>query len=185
MDFPGYPYYPYYHYHGVESSFGERQLESNHSSISTSTSKQYDGSENSRGDMDISHRYTYCLKIFNPSKRSKFTMEKFRRAKKFNTPQELRESLVNDYEDLLADKDDFDIGYTKGKGASKVWIKDDEDLLAMYRLHSKDQEIVLWCEGRRDVLGEATDTSDPVASTGRKRKASDVTKPPPSKRQAI
>ena len=34
---------------------------------------------------------------------------------------------------------------------SIIWIKDEGDVQAMYRLRSKDQEIILWCEGRQDT----------------------------------
>jgi hypothetical protein len=125
------------------------------------------------------------LKIFNPDKRSKYIMEKFRRYDKFTTPQQLRECLMVDYEELPAEKDDFDIGYNKGRGASKIWIKDEEDMQAMYCSHNKDQEIVLWCEGRQDTaLDKPVDNPDPTTSIGRKRKTADVSsRPPLSKRQ--
>ena len=94
-----------------------------------------------------------------------------------------------DYEDCLAEKDDFDIGYQKGQGASKIWIKDEEDMQAMYRSHSKDQEIVLWCEGRQDTALSAdkpVDNPDPTTNTEWKRKTTDASgRPPPSKRQAL
>ena len=183
MELPGqvpYSYYrmPYYHYGAMQPEFGEHQLEStslsSHSAASTSsqlTSKECGEHENGRVDVDTGHysQYTYCLKIFNPDKRSKYVMEKFRQYEKFTTPHELRESLMTDDEDLLAEKDDFDIGYNKGRGASKIWIKDEEDLQAMYRSHNKDQEIVLRCEGRQDtaVSGDMpVDSPEPTTSTG-------------------
>ena len=172
---------------------GEHQLEatsrSGHSGATStanqSASNQRVEHENNRADLEIGHRYTYCMKIFNPDKRSKYVMEKFRRYEKFTSPQELRESLMTDYEDLVAEKDDFDIGYSKGRGASKVWIMDEEDLQTMYQSHNKDQEIVLWCEGRQDTADKSVDSLEPATSTGRKRKTSDAARPPPSKRQAI
>ena len=133
-----YSYYrmPYYHYGAMQPDFCEHQLEltslSSHSAASTSNqsvSKQRGEHQDGRAinaETDHRSRYTYCLKIFNPDKRSKYVMEKFRRYEKFTTPQELRESLMTDYEDLLAEKDDFDIGYNEGQGASKIWIKDED-----------------------------------------------------------
>ena len=58
----------------------------------------------------------------------------------------------------------------------------------MYGLQSKEQEIVLWCEGRQDTALSAdkpVDNSEPTTSAGRKRKTSDASRPPLSKRQAI
>ena len=187
--------YPYYHYGAMQRpnfQGGEHQLEatsrSGHSGATStanqSASNQRVEHENNRADLEIGHRYTYCVKIFSPDKRSKYVMEKFRRYEKFTSPQELRESLMTDYEE----KDDFDIGYNKGRGASKVWIMDEEDLQTMYQLHNKDQEIVLWCEGRQDTADtfcKSVDSLEPATSTGRKCKTSDAARPPPSKRQAI
>ena len=102
-------------------------------------------------DYEPIKRYSYCLKIFNPNKRSKFVVEKLRRYEKFKSPNQLRECLLAEYGHLICDNDDeFQIDFSKGKqGGAKVWIKDEEDLECMYRMYGQDQEITLWCEGHQ------------------------------------
>ena len=55
-----------------------------------SASNQHVKYEKNHADLDIGHHYTYCMKIFNPDKRSKYVMEKFRLYEKFTTPRESR-----------------------------------------------------------------------------------------------
>lgn len=69
---------------------------------------------------------------------------------------------------------------SKGRGLSKVWTKDEEDLRSMYESHNKDQEIVLWCEGRQDNQEHNSGTA--AGSAGRKRKSGDTCNNPTSKR---
>ena len=61
----------------------------------------------------------------------------------FKSPEELRSALNSEFGSLISDKDDFDVGYSKGCGQSKVWIKDEEDLKCMYDIFSKNGEICL------------------------------------------
>ena len=44
--------------------------------------------------------------------------------------------------------DTFEVGYYKGRGSAKVWIKSVEDLKCMYDAHGTDydHEIGLWCQ---------------------------------------
>ena len=135
MAWSQYSYYgpPYYHYDPRQPRYGEQQIDLttplSHSSPplfhcgSEPTSIQQNEPGNER-ELDIRYRYTYWLKIFNPDKRSKFAVEKFRRFEKFKTPQELRECLLTDFGDLVSDGDEFEVGYSKGRGSAKVWIKD-------------------------------------------------------------
>lgn len=73
------------------------------------------------------------------------------RDKRFTSPKELRNCLIAKCSHLICDsKDDFFVSFNKGqRGGGKVWITDAEDLDQLYSVHSKDPEIVLWCEGKR------------------------------------
>ena len=128
-------------------------------------------------------RYSYCLKFFNPKKRSKFVVDKLRRYSRFKSPTELRECLQDEFKQLVSSRTNFDIGYNSGqRGSAKIWITDEEDLVKMYSTHNKpNQEIVLWCEG----MGNATDETTATSSKGKKRHAVDDGDRPVSKRQQI
>ena len=114
-----------------------------------------------------SQRYSYCLKFFNPEKRSKFVVDKLRRYSRFKSPTELRECLQDEFKQLVSSRTNFDIGYNSGqRGSAKIWITDEEDLVKMYSTHNKpNQEIVLWCEG----MGNATDETTATSSKGKKK----------------
>ena len=79
-------------------------------------------------------KHTYCLKIFDPSKRLQFIVEKLRQNSKFQSPKELRNCLRAEYSNLICDnKEDFQVGFTKGqRGGRRVWITDSEDLKQLY-----------------------------------------------------
>ena len=64
-------------------------------------------------------------------------VEKFRKSENFTTPREVRLCILTECEGLVPDTTDFDIGYYKGRGSAKVWIKSEEDLECMYDTYSK------------------------------------------------
>ena len=130
---------------------------------------------NTTRDDEDSRRITYTLKIFNPNKKSKFSVQKFRRCEEFKSPEDLRSCIRSEFSNLVQN-DDFDVGYYKGRGSAKIWIKDEEDIKCMYEQHS-GSEVSLWCQGKHDDADTPTDT-------GNKRKASSQD-PRPLKRQAI
>ena len=133
---------------------------------------------------DYAHvkRYTYCLKIFNPEKRSKYAVQKLRKYDKFRSPKELRECLLAEFNNQICDdNDEFEVGFNKGRhGAAKIWIKDNEDLERMYDMYGMDEEIILWCEGICSPSEQAPDR--PRQKRGPNR---DNTCTPTSKQQAI
>ena len=93
MELPGqlpYSIYgaPYSHYGGTQPGFGGHQLHSDSwlsysaaltSNQSASTSMQHGEHEGRRTDVETGHPlcYTYCLKIFDPDKRSKYNIDNF------------------------------------------------------------------------------------------------------------
>ena len=141
-------------------------------------------SEDSPVQDNGSQRYSYCLKFFNPDKRSKF--DKLRRYNKFKSPTEMRECLTAEFKHLVSSRSNFEVGYNSGqRGSLKIWIKDEEDLINMYSIHNKpEQEIVLWCKGLRSEPDE-TSTVNALVTSGKKRRAVDNEDRPISKCQLI
>ncbi len=130
------------------------------------------------------YQYTYSLRIINPKKRSQFSVEKFRRDDKFKSPRELRLCVLSECEGSVPDNTEFDIGYFKGRGSAKVWIKSEDDLKCMYDAYSKgsNTEISMWCLGR-----EQSDHTDSASSTKKRQHpdGDEISSKPVSKRQAI
>ena len=76
----------------------------------------------STGNVECSRRqYTYSLKIINPKKKSQFVVEKFQCSGKFLTPGDLKQYISAELGNSVPDT--FEVGYYKGRGSAKVWIK--------------------------------------------------------------
>ncbi len=101
---------------------------------------------------------------------------------KFKSPRELKLAISAECEGLVPDTTDLKVGYYKGRGSSKVWIKDEADLQTMYDNYNKDyeQESSIWCLGREE-------DTDSAQNGTRKRKSDDTesSSGSRSKRQAI
>ena len=119
-------------------------------------------------------RVTYTLKILNPVKKSKYSVHKIRREHQFKDLEEIRDCIRSECGDHVPEDEEFGIGYYKGRGSAKIWIKDEEDVASMYSDHSNSSEISLWCDGIDDTQG-----------IGSKRRAPINREERPSKRQAI
>ncbi len=148
--------------------------------LCTSRGDHQTGSESTS---DVRRQFTYSLKVINPNKRSKFVVEKFRRFEKFKSPRELKLAILAECEDLVPDTTDLEVGYYKGRGSSKVWIKDEADLQSLYDNYTKDyeQEINIWCLGR----GEDTDSAQNAAKKRKHDSTENSSSGSTSKRQAI
>ncbi len=109
--------------------------------------------------------YTYRLKIINPNKKSDFIIRDVHHfSEKFATILDMKEKIMEEFEDELPETTDFKVGYFYGKQFAKRWIVTQEDLNAMYKT-GKDK-ILLWA----DALVTASDGNTLI---GQKRKCSD------------
>ena len=118
-------------------------------------------------------RYNYLVRIINPEQRSKFIVKIWHdTCEKFEHTTELKTKLVATFEDKLPPLSKLECGYLH-KG-SKRWIKNDQDLEAMYKLFTSGDEITIWFEGR-------SVSPEQPARSGRKRKAGELE---PSTKQA-
>lgn len=94
--------------------------------------------------------------------------------RKFRHVEELKDQLTTSFGDKLESLSDLECGYMEKN--SKRWLESDRDVEAMYITFKPGDEITLWCDGTRPEANKAT-------QEGKKRKT-DSTEEPPSKRKA-
>ena len=62
----------------------------------------------------------------------------------FSSPTELKGKLVDTFKGKLPSTYDFQIGYFTKKGNSKRWIKQEADLLSMYKQFDHSDTIIIF-----------------------------------------
>ena len=93
-------------------------------------------------------RYTYKVKIINPSKKSASIVRYLHNvSSKFESVNGLRVRLMDEFQDQVPRTATFDVGYFEGKQQSKIWLVTSEDLEKLYDLYPKGGEVHLWCDG--------------------------------------
>ena len=99
-----------------------------------------------------SHRgkkYVYSLRVINPKRKSLFEMKKFTSESRFQFPGELRSCIKVEFSTVVPGSDNFSLGYYhKGRGNSKIFLINENDMDTMYSQYAEAQEIQLWCDGR-------------------------------------
>ena len=93
--------------------------------------------------------YTYKVKVFNGTKRSKFSVKVLHNVtRRFESVTSLRSALWHELGDIIPDERDFNMGYFEGKQHSKKWLTSRQDLDAMYAHFQGKQNVNLWCDGK-------------------------------------
>ena len=79
----------------------------------------------------------------------------------FDTPDSLKEKLVEHFPNDLPTSLQFKVGYFKGRGSTKRWIFEARDLQTMYSSADKGSKTInLWCEGKTEQ--DENDSSPPA-----------------------
>ena len=55
---------------------------------------------------------------------------------------------MEEFDTLVPNSMDFDVGYFSGKQSKKQWLIEDNDLKEMYDSMKKNQSVLLWCDRR-------------------------------------
>jgi len=77
--------------------------------------------------------YSYKVKIYNPTKHSKFTVRQLCNVThKFQTVSALRSALYHGLGDDIPEEGDYSMGYFEGRQHSKKWLITSRDLEAVY-----------------------------------------------------
>lgn len=107
-------------------------------------------------------QFSYFVRIINLKKISNYVVWAWHDVKsRFDTPDSLKEKLVEYFPNDLPDNLRFKVGYFEGRGSTKRWIFEARDLQTMYSLFEKGSKIInLWCEGKTEQ--EENDPSPPA-----------------------
>ena len=105
----------------------------------------------SSNEEESTGKYSYFVRIINPKKKSDYVVRAWHDVKsRFDTPDSLREKLVEHFPDDLPDNLRFKVGYFEGRGSTKRWIFEPQDLETMYSSFDSSKVINLWCEGKSE-----------------------------------
>ena len=97
--------------------------------------------------------YSYKVKIINPTKKGDIIVRELHHfTSEFESVSAIKMKLIDEFKGQVPGNIDFNIGYYDGAQHSKVWLVSVDDLKSMYSKHPSGGEIVLWCDGRSDVV---------------------------------
>lgn len=98
---------------------------------------------------------SYRVKIYDPVKRTKFSVKQMNNVKqRFKTVSALRSALWHEFEDLVPDEGNFNVGYFEGRQHTKKWLVSTKDLDEMYTHFSGKSCISLWCDGKEQEVDD-------------------------------
>jgi len=98
-------------------------------------------------------KYIYSLRIINPKRRSLFEVQKFTSENKYQFLGELRSYIKGEFRLNVPESDSFALGYyQKGRGNSKIYLVNGNDMDTMYSQYAEALEIPLRCDGRSGEL---------------------------------
>ena len=118
--------------------------------------------------VQIVQKFTYTVKIYDPERRSKFTLRDLHSiCHQFDSVKALRSALYHELEDEIPDGD-YNVGYFEGSQHKKKWLVSSADLVAMYAHFKGKKHIPLWCDGKES----ATDSHDDERPRKKKQKKS-------------
>ena len=102
------------------------------------------------------------MKIYNPTKRSKFTVRQlYNVTHKFKTVSALRSALYHELGDDIPEEGDYSMGYFEGRQQSKKWLITSRDLEAMYAYYEGKPQVSLWCDGKDVECAESDEEKNP------------------------
>ena len=99
--------------------------------------------------------FSYKVKIYNPAKRSKFSVRHMHNVrKKFESVAALRCALWHEFEDVVPEQGEFNIGYFEGRQHTKKWLVSSQDLEVMYAYYAGKEFIFRWCDANEQEVGD-------------------------------
>lgn len=89
------------------------------------------------------------MKIYDPSKRSKFSVRQMHNvSQRFKSVTALRSAIWHEFADAIPDEGEFNVGFFEGKQHTKKWLVTNQDLDAMYSYFIGKPCVNLWCDGK-------------------------------------
>ena len=124
------------------------------------------------GDM----QYSYIVKVLDGDGKKGYKVHKLRTSKHFTSCMEIKDQLQESLKEHLS-CDKFDIGYIEagrqGIRGKTRWIFSSEDIHDMYESYKSagKTEIILWCDGRRQVAGKKRQSPTTEENEGGSKKS--------------
>ena len=88
------------------------------------------------------------VKIINKAKKSDFIARDMRNfSGRFESVRNIKLKLMEEFDTLVPNSMDFDVGYFSGKQSKKQWLIEENDLMEIYENVKKNQSL-LWCNRR-------------------------------------
>ena len=119
-------------------------------------------------------KHSYSVKIINPSRKTAYSVRKFRVNADFDTPDDIKQQLCDAFhENIPSSGADLEIGYISpghGVKGQQRWIIDEEDVQDMYKEYKGKNEVLLWFyipSGSADDAGRRVRSRSP--DPGKKR----------------
>ena len=94
--------------------------------------------------------HNYVVHIINPAQKSKYITKVWHNVtEKCLSASALKQRLLHTFEEKLPPISELECGYLEKRTNAKRCIEHDKDVKAMYKTFSHTDDIMLWCEGRR------------------------------------
>lgn len=90
-------------------------------------------------------KFSYKVRIINPCRKSEVIVRQLNSfTGKFDSPNDLRMKLIEEFQAQVPNSMDFAIGYKEGSQQANIWLVTTEDMQTMYKKYSSGN-ITLWC----------------------------------------
>lgn len=97
----------------------------------------------------LTPEYSYKVKLINPSKKSDAVFRQLNGfTSKFQSSNDIRIKLIEEFKDQVPNTVDFTIGYLEGSRQTKICIVSADDLQTMYKKYPSGGNVTLWCDQR-------------------------------------
>lgn len=110
-------------------------------------------------DDDRDVQYSYIVKVLDGEGKKGYKVHKLCTSKCFTSSMEIKDQLQESFKEHIS-CDKFDIGYfeagQQGVQGKMRWIFSSEDINDMYKSFksASKTEIILWCDGQKQISGE-------------------------------
>ena len=131
---------------------------------------------------DPAARFSYSVKVINPTRKSEYVVQKLRINIMFKSVDEVRSEVAANVQGVPSIIDQ--VGFVEpGHGAKgrQRWLSVPEDLDDMYSMHKARREILLWCHGLKPPSISESSSGKP---SGKRKPSSPEPQPQPTAKKS-